>query len=173
MWMNKFGKYLLAGLALGGALFAWRDWKVSDPHTPEIADIEDYSRSPTPVRQVSVASKSSETALTARSRMPQPPSRLPLQPHDFPADDYPKGWDELGSAERMEHLEARFGDALAALEAGEQPVAKHAFVAESALTSMRAELYGTASGRAQHQRQETRLDHALGEAVPGNEGAPK
>ena len=176
MRLSDFNRYLLACLVLSGALFAWRGWDNNDPQPNESAVNAEHSSAQRPMQQIPVASSSSDSSLPARSQVRQRPSRLPLQPQDFPADDHPKGWDELGSAERMEHLEERFSTALAALEAGEQPVAKHAFVAESALTSMRAELYGSAAGRARHQRQEIRLDNALGEAEPvepGNKGAPK
>lgn len=89
------------------------------------------------------------------------------------ADDLNQEWDDLKDVERMEYLESRFGTALAAIEAGEQPITKHAFVAESVLSSMRAELYGTASGRARHRAYETRLDLALAEIPLGTQGARK
>ncbi len=77
-------------------------------------------------------------------------------------------WDELSSSERMQRLERSFEDALAAIKAGGPP-GENVVVAQAALTSMRAELYGTPSGRAKHRSYELSLSHSLGGTLP-NEG---
>lgn len=165
MRLNTVHGYLVACVVLGGGLLAWRGWDLDAP-PPQGAPLEKEEMSAsTPVAQPVVASNPNETSLNAPSPVSQALRSAPLQARPVVLEDIPPGWDELGSAERVAHLEGRFSAAMVAIEAGKQPVAKHVFVAESALTSMRAELYGTASGRARHRLQEVRLDRALGEGA--------
>lgn len=82
------------------------------------------------------------------------------------------GWDEWTSDARAEYLAKRFDVAVSAIEEGRH-APQHVFAAQAALTSMRAELYGTPTGRARHSRDEARFDGALGEVVPRNEGVLK
>lgn len=165
MRLNNVYGYLVACFVLGGGL-AWKGWA---PRQHGMGEANALPR----VAPPSVASRPSERSLKVPARLRQPTGTSALEQNAFAPDDNPKGWDDLESAERLEHLEGRFTAALAAIEAGEQPVAKHAFIAESALTSMRAELYGTASGRVKHRNHEARLDHVLGEVGPGREGASR
>ncbi|MBP9897709.1 MAG: hypothetical protein KBF28_05010 [Gemmatimonadales bacterium] len=163
MQLNNLYSYLAACLVLGGVFLAWRGLDLESSRPQATPQGEEAAGALPRVVQPTVASNPTDST----ERAP-PPVKLP-DPSPLPpqvSDDYPKGWDELASADRVEHLEGRFTAALAAIEAGEQPIVKHAFRAESALTSMRAELYGTASGRAKHRLHESRLDHVLGEAVP-------
>ena len=81
-------------------------------------------------------------------------------------DDSPS-WDDLESRERVKVLEDRFLAALEALERGVPLTSDHVFVAQGALTSMRAELYGYPAGRARHRNHELRLARALGQASGG------
>lgn len=97
-----------------------------------------------------------------QSSIPSPTLPPPLL-NNFAAEDVPEGWDDLGSDERVQQLEARFTAAVTALEARGSPKTEHIVAAEAALTAMRAELYGSARGRARHREYEDRLDRALGE----------
>lgn len=162
-----FRGYLVASMMFGGAFLAWRGFAHDDDVRPhdDIGGVELANIAP-PVEPPPLAASTDDGSMVQAAAAP-----LPAQV--FSRDDYPQGWDELASGERMQHLEGRFTAALEAIEGGEQPIAKHVFVAESALTSMRAELYGSAAGRAKHRSHESRLDRALGEATPGNEGATK
>lgn len=81
-------------------------------------------------------------------------------------------WDELGNAGRTRRLTERFSIAVAAIEESGKPRPKDVFVAQSALTLLRAELYGTPRGQAKHRQLEARLDIALGERQPTHDGAP-
>ena len=98
--------------------------------------------------------------LTQKTSEKEPPRRK----------DEPLGWDERAPEERVEHLAKRFAIAVSAIENGENDP-RHISEAQDALTSMRAELNETPSGRARHRRYETRLDRALGEAAPANKGS--
>ncbi|HFE46964.1 MAG TPA: hypothetical protein ENJ18_16005 [Nannocystis exedens] len=67
----------------------------------------------------------------------------------------------------MRVLEDRFSAALAAIEGGAPLSSDHVFVAQGALTSMRAELYGDPSGRARYRSHELRLTRALDQTSRG------
>lgn len=171
MQLNNVHGYLFALVMLGGGVLALTGWDLGAPR-PKGAPLEKKQLSAsTPVAQPAVVSNPDKTSLNASTPVSQATHPAPHQARPFVLEDTPPGWDELGSTERVAHLEGRLNAAMVALEAGEQPVAQHVFVAESALTSMRAELYGTASGRARHRLQEARLDRALGEGTaPANKG---
>lgn len=75
----------------------------------------------------------------------------------------PANWDDMSRTQRVRHLEKRFVAAVAALEAGPQRN-EDVLIAQAALTSMRAELYGTRAGRARYRQYESRFDSAIGES---------
>lgn len=152
---------LVACVALTGAFQVWRG-RDGDESRPQRALSEG-------VRPPPITANTNDRPVSVG----HPQATALQQANILAADDLKQEWDELGSAERMQYLEGRFGTALAAIEAGEQPIEKHAFVAESVLSSMRAELYDTPSGQAQHRSHETRLDRALGGVVPSDERALK
>ncbi len=158
--------YLIVCMVLGGAGVAFLASNVDGPRlqdSPQGEDVRPEGAHP--------QRPPSERRASATSSVSQPLAAMPLQPRAPAADDLPEGWDELANAERVQHLEERFTAAVAAIEEAGQPIAVEVNAAQSALTSMRAELYGTASGRAKHRKHESRLDRALGEAVPADEGA--
>lgn len=152
---------LACGLALGAALMAdSRSTHVDPLDTPR----DSVGSLPYAGRLADSASLQTKTAV----------SESLLEERDEPEGrDALEGWGELTSQTRVQRLEQRFAAAVAAIEAGRQPRAEHVFSAQAALTSMRAELYGTPRGRAQHRRHEARLDRALGEVSPEDEGTPK
>jgi len=73
----------------------------------------------------------------------------------------------------LEFLEERFAAAVAAIEGGASPAARHTLAAQAALTAMRPELYASAEGRARHRRYELLLERALGDERPVAEGVMK
>lgn len=168
MDLAKTSGWLVACVALGGAFQVWRGWDGDEPH-PQRAVRQVEAVAPPRIRPPSIAANTNGRPVNVE----QSQGTALQQANILAADDLKQEWDELGSAKRMQYLEGRFGTALAAIEAGEQPIAKHAFVAESVLSSMRAELYDTPSGQAQHRSHEARLDRALGGVVPRDEGALK
>ena len=137
---------LIASLALGGAVLTWREFV--GPRPP-------------------VTPPAEATSLPARD-----PSTAPLQLHAA-HDALPEDWDGLEREQRVEHLEARFIAALAAIEAVDNPGHEHIFTAQAALTAMRPELYSTTAGRARHRDHERSLSHALGESGPGTGSASR
>ena len=80
---------------------------------------------------------------------------------DDPGDE---AWDEVPSQRRVEVLREEFETALASIERGEEQPQSVTF-AEQALASLRAELYGTAAGRVDHQVLEDRLLRITEEAT--------
>ena len=146
---------LAAGLALGVLLLAksHRDLEGSPPPNlyPETTEVGSV---PLSAREAAAV-----TAMTS-------PSRSIVSSDDVPQDQANLlGWDELTSEARLDYLTKRFAVAVSAIEEGERDP-QHLVVAQATLTSMRAELYGTPTGRAQHRKYEARLDGALGEVVP-------
>lgn len=166
MQWDKIRDPLLASVVLGAAVLTWRcDDDGQEVHSKSA--FNDEKIRPSPPAQAPQPLMVSETTDRStgiiRSGVVEPQANI------LAADDLVQKWDEMGGTERMQYLEGRFNNALAAIEAGQQPIAKHAFVAESVLTSMRAELYGNAPGRARHRGYENRLDRALGEPAPLHE----
>ena len=139
---------LAASCSLGGVCLAWH--LLSGPHADEVR---------APPAEITPA--------------PPPPQARALVADDLtPGPDELPNWDEAPSDDRLKVLEERFAVALAALEAG-SPRTQHVVKAQAALTAMRAELYGTASGRARHRRHELQLERALGEQPPVAEGVAR
>lgn len=163
----KLWGFMLAFVGLGGA---WMALKATDRRHPDFGDDKRKElKAPPASGQRPIILKMDQHSTGARA----PLASAPLQANILAADDLNQEWDDLRGVERIEYLESRFGAALAAIEAGEQPITKHAFVAESALSLMRAELYGTAPGRVRHRAYEARLDLTLGEIPLGTQGARK
>lgn len=139
---------LAASLGLGGVCLAWH--LLSGPPADEVHVL--------PVEVTPAPSQPRTHALVVHDRTPGP-------------DELPN-WDEVPSDDRLKVLEGRFAVAIAALEAG-SPRAEHEVKAQAALTAMRAELYGTPSGRARHRGHEFQLERALGEEPPVAEGVAR
>lgn len=140
---------LLAGLVLGTSMLVWRGRDAGTlPPDEGPRAVPTRTLIPEP-RKV-------------QSSIPSPTLPPPLF-NNFAAEDFPEGWDDLSSDERVQNLEARFTAAVTALEARGSPKTEHIVAAEAALTAMRAELYGSARGRVRHREYEDRLDRALGE----------
>ena len=170
MQWDKIRDHLIASFVLGAAVVTWRcDDDRPEAHSQSAFNYEKNRRSAAAEGQQPVIAPDT----TDRSASIGRPSVMEPQANILATDDLVQNWDEMGSTERMQYLEGRFNNALAAIEAGQQPIAKHAFVAESVLTSMRAELYGNAPGRARHRSHENRLDRALGEPASLHEGGGK
>jgi hypothetical protein len=93
----------------------------------------------------------------------------PSRPHVAAKDDT---WGDFGSSERTRALTERFSVAVAAIEEGGSHRTKDVFIAQSALTLLRAELYRTPRGQAKHRQLEARLDIALGDRQPTHDGGP-
>lgn len=74
-----------------------------------------------------------------------------------PADSQ---WDVVAPAHRVERLREQFESALGSIEQGEDG-ARHVLIAEGALASLRAELYGSEQGRRVHRALEEQLEHAV------------
>lgn len=81
-------------------------------------------------------------------------------------------WNELSPEARARELRQQYGVAVAAMQSGTDFHANRA-KADAAVSALRAEMYGTPSGRKEHERLEQRLE-ALVErerdrSVPGGE----
>lgn len=122
-----------------------------------------------PFRSPSLASNSSVSAPPNVSLLPD---AMPIRADAFTID-IPPGWNELRSVDRVRLLEARYTAAVGSLEDGTRPRHEDIAIAESALTSMRAELYGTEAGKAKHRAHEVRLDRALEKSASEDKGVSR
>lgn len=74
-----------------------------------------------------------------------------------PEDPITEQWDELSAAERVRIQRARFDEAIARADAGEQ-VERNLAAARDALTALRPELHASAAGKAEHAQLEAQFD---------------
>jgi hypothetical protein len=74
-----------------------------------------------------------------------------------PEDALSEQWDRLSPAERIEAATTGFREAVDAISA-QHEVGRNLTKAETALSTLRAELYATERGRRQHQALERELD---------------
>lgn len=157
---------LICGLVIGGALLTSSVLQSPLPDSPRETGAR---RVASAAPRSSIVTEPSEASASVIPR--QPIAAAALQAPAAAAEDYPAEWDALDSAERVTHLESRFTSAVEVIEAEGVQRKELVFIAQSALTSLRGELYGSKSGRERYLAHESRLDRALGEPAGVHKGA--